>query len=755
MKYNKLIQGLFCALTLLSCNNLNPIGDNSNEEMVKTLAAKHKAYNVRFNAFAPAPKLAYCDSVLQHTTDPTIILGMTYLKSNVLLKLGREQEAIQGYEAMMTNKELPKQNNLAFIATSELALSYLRLGERQNCINNHTVESCIMPIQNTGIHTNTNGSEMAIQVYQNILNHVPDDYESRWLMNIAYMTLGKYPNGVPKPYLIAGLDQNDPLYSIKPFVDVAPGLGLNKRNMAGGVIVDDFNNDDYLDIITSDWDLEGVMHCYINDKKGGFVDQSEVSNLSKFTGGLHLVQADYDNDGDIDILVLRGAWKGKYGRQPNSLLQNDGKGVFTDVTRKSGLYSEFPTQTAVWRDFNNDGWLDIFIGNETKPGANEMHPCQLYINKKGIFTEVAQKANCQVVDFIKGVTAADFDKDGQEDLVLSGSAGKRYLLKNKGSNMDIPQFEDVTKKAGLGDVTDKNSFSTWFWDYDNDGWQDIFICGYDFAKQAIGTTVAREALGMPNPDGSSMFLYHNNGNGTFTNVTKTARLDKAVFGMGSNFGDIDNDGYLDMYIGTGSPDYKALVPNRLFRNMGNGTFADVTVSGRVGNLQKGHGVAMNDLDNDGDTDIFIEVGGAFVGDSYNNALYLNPGQNKNNWIKLKLEGTDCNRSAIGTKIKVTFRENGVQRTVYQEVNSGSSFGSSSLRREIGIGQAETIDAIEITWHKSNKKQVFKDIKPNQCLRIVEHSNDLVAINLTPFDFTKNANMPMCNPTTTMLDKANQ
>jgi hypothetical protein len=177
--------------------------------------------------------------------------------------------------------------------------------------------------------------------------------------------------------------------------------------------------------------------------------------------------------------------------------------------------------------------------------------------------------------------------------------------------------------------------------------------------------------------------------------------------MGSNFGDIDNDGYLDMYLGTGNPDYKSLVPNRLFRNMGNGKFADVTVSGRVGNLQKGHGVAINDLDNDGDSDIFIEVGGAYIGDSYNNSLYLNPGQNNNRWINIQLEGTTTNRSAIGSHVKVTFREKGIKRVVYRDVNSGGSFGASALRREIGIGQSDLIDELEITWAQTGKKQVFK------------------------------------------------
>lgn len=207
--------------------------------------------------------------------------------------------------------------------------------------------------------------------------------------------------------------------------------------------------------------------------------------------------------------------------------------------------------------------------------------------------------------------------------------------------------------------------------------------------------------------------------------------------MGANFGDIDNDGFLDMYLGTGNPDYKSLTPNKLFRNMGDGKFADVTVSGRVGNLQKGHGVAFNDLDNDGDADIFIEVGGAYVGDSFSNSLYLNPGQNDNHWIKLQLEGTESNRSAIGAKVKISFKENGVTRSVYRVVNSGGSFGASALRMEIGTGQAAVIDQIEIAWPKNQKKQVFKNVQANQCIKITEGEKNFskVIIKRTAFPVT--------------------
>jgi tetratricopeptide (TPR) repeat protein len=734
MKIKQLTSLFIVLIVTQSCDYFS----DPNDKMIKILEARKKMYDVKDNAFASKTEVAYYDSIIKSSDEGFFKLTNELNKGNALLKLGKEAESVAVIESAINRmKKLDGKDDVKSLQS--LGIAYMRLGEKQNCVNYHNPESCIMPIQRNGIHTIRQGSQKAIEVYKKLLAINPGDYESRWLLNIAYMTLGGYPSEVPKQWLIPNLNK-DSGYSIKPFLDVAANAGIKGRNMSGGVIVDDFNNDNYLDIVTSDWSLDGVMHYYQNDKKGKYIDYSKVSEIGRFKGGLSMIQADYDNDGDTDIFVLRGAWMRKYGRQPNSLLRNNGDGTFTDVTIKSGLYSEFPTQAGTWNDFNNDGYLDLFIGNESSD--NESYPSELYLNNQdGTFTNVAKAAKCDVVAYIKGVTAADYDNDGDIDLFLSGMNKRKTLLKNTGLKNGIPQFKDVTDQAGLAGIN-VMTFPTWFWDYDNDGWQDIFVCGYQYSGSIAGE-IAMEALNIPN-ESSKMYLYHNNHDGTFSDVSKTAGLSKTVFAMGSNYGDIDNDGFLDMYLGTGNPDYKSLAPNRLFRNMGNGKFADVTVSGRVGNLQKGHGVAINDLDNDGDSDIFIEVGGAYLGDSFSNSLYMNPGQNNNRWIKLQLEGTESNRSAIGTKVKVTFKENGVSRSVHRILNSGGSFGASALRMEIGIGQATIIDQIEITWPKNQKKKVFKNIQPNQFIKIIEGENSFSKIEIKKILFsTAGAHSPLC------------
>ena len=719
------------------CHNKNA----SNVEMVDLLQTINKSESVIGNPFYPQAGIAYSDSVLQVSDNPYQRVSANFYKAESLLELGKEQQAADLLEELL--KSAPN-NGARSLILKEMAIAYLRIGERTNCISNHSAESCVFPIRGNGVHYNKTGSSRAIGIYQTLLQMNPADLESRWLLNIAYMTTGGYPGQVPPGALLPGLN-SDSGYQVRPFEEMAVSTGLDINNMAGGSIVEDFDNDGNLDIVTSSWGLSEGMHYCRNKGNGTFTDLSSQSGLQAFTGGLNIMQTDYNNDGLKDIFVVRGAWKGRYGKEPVSLLRNNGDGTFTDVTKESGLLSLHPTQTATWADFNNDGWLDVFIGTESS-GKN-IFPSELFINNKnGTFTNVAVKAGCAIADFMKGVTSGDFNNDGWPDIFISTLSGTKRLLRNDGIRDGVVHFTDVAEQAGIKDNKEP-TFSTWFFDYDNDGWSDLLMCNYE-AKYTLATYAAAEALHKPLGKEGEVVLFHNNHDGTFTNVTDQMGLNKVVFAMGSNYGDIDNDGYPDMYFGTGNPSYQSLVPNKMFRNMGGKKFADVTTSARVGNLQKGHGVSFADIDNDGDEDIYIDMGGAYPGDAYQNLLYVNPGQNSNHWVTVQLEGVHCNKPAIGARIRLSFKENGVQRSVFKYVNSGSSFGANPLRQHMGIGQAAVIDSLEIRWPgsggKTGESQVFTHIQPDQFIRIRQGDKGFTHLPIAAFSFDKNT-VPGCAP----------
>jgi len=589
--------------------------------------------------------------------------------------------------------------------TEALGVAYLHKSGMENRIR-APGDICLFPLRPGQSYAKTGDAQKAIDLFLNVLKQKPDDLEVRWLLNLAYMTIGLYPDKVPAVYLIpppAFASTED----VGRFRDVAPQAGLNVVATAGGVIVDDFAGNGRFDLVTSNFDSCGPLHYFRNNGDGTFTERTSSAGLDGQLGGLNMIQADYDNDGCKDILVLRGGWEVP---QRSSLLRNNCDGTFTDVTAASGLAKPTSTQTAAWADINNDGLLDLFLGNENRAS-------QLFLNRGiGAFEDISRSAGVDRVAFTKGVTAADFDNDGFVDFYVSNFNGNNYLYRNNHDNT----FTEMARAAGVPGPG--HGFATWFFDYDNDGWLDLFATSY---FTSVDESI-RTYLHLPH-NAASLRVYKNLGHGSFRDVTADVGLDKVFMPMGANFGDLDNDGFLDIHLGTGNPSYASLLPNVLLRNKDGKSFVDVTASSGTGELHKGHGIAFADLDNDGDEEIIAEIGGATPGDSHPLRLFENPGHG-NDWINLRLVGRKTNRAAIGARITVTVENEGRgTRTIHRSVGSGGSFGASPLEQHIGLGKSARIVEIEIWWPASNTRQRLTGLAKNQFVEIVELERSYTAI----------------------------
>lgn len=639
------------------------------------------------------------------------------------LNQGLEREAIAHFEEALTLVEgfhegRPIHNRRVVDTARLLATAYLRLGETENCCASPNPESCIFPLSAAAVHTEREGSEKAIELILHLLNKAAMDQYDRlwlgWLLNIGYMTLGEYPESVPPEWLISLPEESPPGKRTLPdgsaqfpaFHNIAAEKGVDTFSLAGGAAAEDYDGDGDLDLVVSSWHPGKAMNFFENDGTGNFTERD--AGFAGIHGGLNLTQADYDNDGDIDLFVTRGAWLGNKGKHPNSLLKNNGKGFFVDVTHHVGLAAPaLPTQTSDWIDFDLDGDLDLFIGNENF--QNEIGGCQLFRNDGGTFTDIAKEAGIAIRSFVKGVSWGDFNGDRYPDLVLSCMEAPNRLFKNSGDGT----FEDVTQMLGP-QLPNKRNFPTWFFDYNNDGWLDILICGYassapEYANYLLGNSV---------PQYTQAELYENVDGKKFINSTQKASLLRPMLPMGANFGDLTNNGFPDIYLGTGMPDYDTLVPNLLLINDG-GRYYDMTQTGRVGHLQKGHAVVLADFDKDGDLDIFEQMGGALAGDQYYDVLFDNPGFNRN-WLAIRLKGVTSDRYGIGCRVSVLLEEPGFPpRWVCQWMNTGGSFGANPLQLHFGLGSAEKPSRLEVFWPKTGKTQVIEMIEANQLLIVEE------------------------------------
>lgn len=614
---------------------------------------------------------------------------------------------------------------------SLLAITYMRHGEIENCVQNHNHETCFLPIQGKGVHTLPFGSENAILHFETCLKEFPNDLESRYLLNLAYMTLGRFPKDVPEEYRIPA-EWFTSKVSMKKFEDIAGPLAVNRKGHAGGAVVEDLNNDGWLDIAITSMAVGENLVLYINNGDGSFTDATAAYGITGHQACLNLNATDFNNDGWVDLYLMRGAWYQKYGDVPNTLLMNTGKGGFVDVTMSAGLTHHAATQTSAWSDFNLDGWLDLIVANESLPGYNR--GIDLYINNQdGTFRHASEEYGLNMNKFFKGCVAVDFNNDLYPDIYLTTLEEGNMLFMNKEGEGGKRVFQNVTTNAGVQQPM--RSFPCWNFDFDNDGWEDIFVSSYDNI-QTPATFWMNSKMGQTDLTFLPK-LYRNNGDGTFTEKGKSMGLHEVAFTMGCNFGDINMDGFLDFYLSTGNPLFQSIVPNKMYLNMDGNHFEDVSYSGGFANIQKGHAVSFGDFDHDGDQDMYVVMGGAYDGDFFFNSLFENPNEANNNWVVLQLVGTTANKKAIGARVKIVVEEKGKLREIHRTITTGASFGNNSLALELGLRKAEKIQEVVVQWPcKDCAAQTFTGLELNHAYLLRQENESATAMSYQAVDMPK-------------------
>jgi hypothetical protein len=551
----------------------------------------------------------------------------------------------------------------------------------------------------------------------------PDPPSARWFEDRTAAA------GVNRPHLTRQFKN--------PYAQVMQGYTA----LGAAAAVGDFDNDGFDDVFVTVSNDGGKNRLYHNNHdftftemavEAGVADGNDANNASA-----DALWFDYDNDGDQDLLVVR------FGQ--NLLYRNDGpdaKGVvhFTDVTAKAGLTRYLNCISAIAFDYDNDGDLDLFLGNYFAPvslfnpdtprffpesfetAKNGGGVTVFRNNGDGTFTDVTEKVGIRNTGWTLDLGHADADLDGDEDLYVAADFGADAFYRNNGDGT----FTDISKEA-IGVDTKKGMNADWG-DFDNDGLFDVFVTNItdDYMKEGN-------------------FLWKNLGGLHFTDVARETGTWATGWGWAGKFFDYDNDGWLDLYVVNGwvsqSADpkdnyvldiFKVIVDPKvdladarnwppmgnkslsgfqrksLFHNLG-GTFRDEAKRHGVDTLEDARGIAIADFDNDGRMDMFVTNSGK---PPY---LWRNVQNTSNHWLQLQLTGVKSNRDAIGARVQARMGD----RTLITFVNGGNGFASQSTKRvHLGLGPATRVDQLEVTW-PSGRKQTFDNVAVDRIFRLKE------------------------------------
>jgi tetratricopeptide (TPR) repeat protein len=617
------------------------------------------------------------DGALPYSNEESAAL---FLMGNAMARRGNFAEAISYFKQSLLRNLTAEQRQQTL---REMGASYYRLGDFAEAGRNFWE---------------------AMQTRMNAVD--------QWLFRVAIDRVPGPPPAVPANMLFAvdepAIDPANP--PLLAFEDMAPKLGIHHLNGNGTCAWGDIDGDGKLDLIVAGSGT--FIRVYHNDGDK-FTDVTEQVGLGHVPSGYSLNLVDYDNDGWLDLFISLNGWSGP---MRDRLFHNE-HSKFVDVSKKSGADDPGSGFVSLWADLDNDGRVDLVVANGVlKDGSVP----QIYRNNgDGTFTNMTKAAGMNEPPAwgTIGIALGDYDKDGRVDILINGHGGAPDRLYHNDGNW---HFTEVAKKAGVVQPP-HNGFVCFFFDYNNDGWPDILttsLAPWEAAVEGLRKGYTPANARAVHSDSSRLF--RNNGNGTFTDVTYEAKLYYPTGTMGAGVADLDNDGHLDVYLGTGDPQLSRLEPNRFFRNNGDGTFQDLTRYvgfARPGN--KGHGVAFVDIDDDGDLDIFAQLGGHYPGDHAYNAFYRNLKGNQNNWLEVELRGVKSNRFAIGAQ--VTVKAGGL--LVYREVKGSEGFGATSpYRQHFGLAKKAKIDSLEIRW-PSGVTQSFANLDVNQIIAVKEDARE--------------------------------